>query len=152
MRFYRKKSRTENGLTKHFACFSVAGSSTIEVEITPELSVVLDELQQEHWRLEKREQRHCVHLDAIPEYLLPIDYLQEIPENEIVRNESKEQLAHALLQIPEKQRRRMILRYVYDLPIKKIAKIEDCSERAVKYSIRLAKENLKDILEEWYLI
>lgn len=61
--------------------------------------------------------------------------------------ESKE-ILDALEQIPEVQRRRFLLRYLLDYHVRDIASIEGCSTRAVKYSIALAKKNLRQILED----
>ena len=60
-------------------------------------------------------------------------------------------LNSALAEIPDKQRRRFILRHEHRMSLKEIARLEGCSERAVKYSIALAKKNLKDILEGDFL-
>lgn len=76
MRFYKKIIKIENGQTKHYIGIDSPGSAPVEIEISSELNTVLDEMQREHWKLEKREQRHCVHLDAIPEYRVPMPTIQ----------------------------------------------------------------------------
>ncbi len=42
------------------------------------------------------------------------------------------------------------MKHFHGLKIKDIAKVENCSERSIKYSLSLAKENLNEILGEIY--
>ena len=55
----------------------------------------------------------------------------------------KEKLWKAVNSLPEKQRRRIILRFYYGLKISQIAKIENCSESSVKELIERALKNLR---------
>lgn len=126
-------------------------SEEIDVEVSANIKEAIDDLQREYWRLEKREQRHTVHIEAIPECFIPHDRFAESPEALMLKKHDAQQVTQALSQIPIKQQRRLMLRYVFELPIKKIAKIENCSERSVKYSLSLAKKNLKDLLGDDFL-
>ena len=55
----------------------------------------------------------------------------------------KEEIWKAVNSLPEKQRRRIILRFYYGLKISQIAKIENCSESSVKELIERALKNLR---------
>ena len=72
--------------------------------------------------------------------------LVKSPEQLLIERLEAEELQRAIRSIPAVQQRRFLLRYAIDLPIKRIAQIEGCSERAVKYSLALARKNLKEIL------
>ena len=150
MRFYECKTVSDGSSERFFLVVQMPETEAVDVEIPAELKEEIDELQREYWRLEKREQRHTVHIEAIPECFIP-QRTAENPEDLLIQQHNAHAVCSALSQIPVKQQRRLVLRYVFDLPIKKIAKIEQCSERSVKYSLRLAKDNLKDLLGEDFL-
>jgi RNA polymerase sigma-70 factor (ECF subfamily) len=82
------------------------------------------------------------------------EYYMKIPEQltaascetEIIDNFFSEELHEAINQLPEKQRRRLILYYLNGLTFEEIAKAEGCYIRAVVKSIDTAIKNLKNIL------
>lgn len=151
MRFYECRTEGAGDEERFFIIMKTSQQRAIEVEVPRLLKDELDDLQREYWKQEKREQRHTVHIEAIPDCYLPHSAFTNSPESALVKKLIAGELEDALLQIPTKQQRRFILRHVFDIPIRKIASIEKCSERAVKYSIELAKKNLKDILGEDFL-
>ena len=55
-----------------------------------------------------------------------------------------EMLYRAIDELPEKQRRRIIMYYFYCLTYEQIAEIEGCSKIAVKYSIGIALRKIKE--------
>lgn len=146
MYFYKTYSIQDLSGEQFFAIVELPTGEFATVEISKDLKEALDDLQREYWKYEKREQRHTVHIENIPEALLPREALHESPESAYLRKLQTARVIDAFLQIPEKQRRRMIMRYCLDYSVKKIARIECCSDRAIKYSIALAKKNLKNIL------
>ena len=64
-------------------------------------------------------------------------------EKEFMEKYEKEKLWKAVNSLPEKQRRRIVLRFYYGLKISQIAKIENCSESSVKELIERALKNLR---------
>lgn len=58
-------------------------------------------------------------------------------------------LHKAIMKLPKTQRRRLTLRYFFDLTYDQIAQREGCSRQAVQDSIRLAKEFLKNFLKNF---
>ena len=121
---------------------------SIEEVVSETIFSEIQELQREIWRLDRRESRHCVHLENVPDCFLPHEKLVDTPECVVIRKMESELLESALLRLSEKQRRRFVLRYVYDWSIKRIARYERCSDRSIKYSLSLAKRNLKSALAE----
>ena len=67
-------------------------------------------------------------------------------ENIIEKKIENENLQKAIDNLPEKQRRRLLLYYKYELTLEKIAEIEQCSFGAIKVSIHKALRNLKNEL------
>ena len=55
----------------------------------------------------------------------------------------KEKLWKAVNSLPEKQRRRIILRFYYGLKISQISKIEECDERRINSTLSKALQNLR---------
>lgn len=147
-RFYEAKSETCESGTAYSVILKTPSERLIEVPVDKRVYDLIDELQKEYWRLERRESRHCVHLEAIPEFFVPHDRFQDGPEQELIREYEHLALRSLLEQIPEKQKRRFLMRYEDELTTKEIANIENCTERSVQYSLTLAKSNLRDLLED----
>ena len=55
-----------------------------------------------------------------------------------------ERLYHAIAALPEKQRRRLVLHYFYDLTYEQIAEMESCTPMPVKRSIDRAVKKLRN--------
>lgn len=64
-----------------------------------------------------------------------------------MRRLENEVLRRSLTMLPEAQRRRFLLHHLEGLPVKEVASLEGCSDRAVKYSLALARRNLREMLE-----
>lgn len=141
-RFYEVRCESSGAKVVYAISFSTSDGSSIEVPVDKRVYDLIDELQKEYWRLERRESRHCVHLEAIPEFFVPRDRFQDDPEQELIRKYEYMALRSMLEQIPEKQKRRFLMRYEDELTTKEIADIENCTERSVQYSLTLAKNNL----------
>ena len=78
---------------------------------------------------------------------IPREFTTKSSENEFMKKYEKEKLWEAVNSLPEKQRRRIILRFYYGLKISQIAKIENCSERGIKYTLLDALKNLKAMID-----
>ena len=74
---------------------------------------------------------------------IPREFTSKSSENEFMEKYEKEKLWKAVNSLPEKQRRRIVLRFYYGLKISQIAKIENCSESSVKELIERALKNLR---------
>ena len=55
-----------------------------------------------------------------------------------------ERLYHAIAALPEKQRRRLVMYYFYDLTYEQIAMLEECTPMPVKRSIDRAVKKLRN--------
>ena len=74
---------------------------------------------------------------------IPREFTTKSSEKEFMEKYEKEKLWKAVNSLPEKQRRRIVLRFYYRLKISQIAKIENCSESSVKELIERALKNLR---------
>lgn len=59
------------------------------------------------------------------------------------------QLHRAISGLPEIQKRRLILYYFQGLTYERIAEMEDCTKRAVKFSVDIAVEKLKKFFKNF---
>ena len=150
-RFYETDIESVNQSTKIFTVrFTDSTGNVVRVQVSRKVFDLIQELQREFWRTERRESRHCVHLDAIPDRFIPHNNHVLDPEEMLIQEYEHKALRSMLDQIPEKQKRRFIMRYEYCLSSKEIAEIENCSERSIQYSLMLAKNNLRDILDDYW--
>ena len=70
---------------------------------------------------------------------------QESVEETVFQRIENEALHRAIAQLPEKQRRRLVLYYFGEITYEQIAEMEGCTKRAVKFSIDIALKTLKKI-------
>lgn len=119
-----------------------------EVEAPREVCNFLDDLQREHWRLERRESRHSWHLEDMGECDLPSEGRVETPEQALMRQVERAELREALERLPLVARRRFLLHCLEGLSVKALAQLEGCSDRAIKYSLALARKKLREHLSQ----
>ena len=55
----------------------------------------------------------------------------------------------AIGELPEVQRKRLLLYYDYGFSLKEIAIMENCSIRAIQYSIEIAKKKLEEKIKKF---
>ena len=119
-----------------------------EVEISEGLNEALRELRCDQGRVDKREQRHCRRLERLPKHLIPQRVYPKSPETLLIERYEKSIVWRAIALLAPKQRRRLLMRYYFNIPTRNIAEHEGSSMRAVEYSLRRAKKRLKGLLTE----
>ena len=70
---------------------------------------------------------------------------QDTVEETVQQLMDAEALHRAIAQLPETQRRRLVLYYFGNFTYEQIAEMEGCTKRAVKFSVDIAIEKLKEI-------
>ena len=107
----------------------------------------------DHWkqiwqkRKSKQEESYENLCEIYAKNAIPREFTSKSSEKEFMEKYEKEKLWKAVNSLPEKQRRRIILRFYYGLKISQIAKIENCSERGIKYTLLDALKNLKAMID-----
>ena len=71
---------------------------------------------------------------------------QDSVEEEVQQRIEIQALHDAISNLPEIQRRRLVLYYFGEFTYEQIAEMDGCTKRAVKFSVDLAIEKLKEIL------
>lgn len=146
-RFYERRVVEDEGGAHYLITIARTGGVD-EVEVSRDVYELIDDMQREHWRLERRESRHSWHIEDMREGDLPHEEHVVTPEQLAMRRVDDEALGRALMGLPEVQRRRFLLHHLEGLPVKTVARLEGCSDRAVKYSLALARKNLREALGE----
>lgn len=78
-------------------------------------------------------------------------YQPEKIEDIVFKKLLLEKIYNAISQLNEIQRRRFIMHYLDEMTYDKIAEIEGCTKRAIKFSVDAARKNLQAELKNLYL-
>lgn len=93
--------------------------------------------------------RHLEHFDLSEESINNRAVkVEELVEDIVIQQMDVKRLTEGIEQLPQIQRRRLLMYYFYDLTYSQIAEKEACSHTAVIYSIKTALKNLKNYFEK----
>ena len=133
---------------KHILSFRDGQGVLQEITINRELFELLDRFELDDLSILNEWDRHYEHseLTEISLYNRAAT-LPESVEETVFRNLRYEALHKAIKQLPEVQRRRLVLYYFAGLTYAQIAEKEGCTFQAVGKSISAAEKRLKKFLE-----
>lgn len=146
-RFYEQHKVAGSEAQRYFVAIKLP-ECTKETEVSKAVYEALDFLQKEHWRIERREARHVLHFEMMQNQIQQMGTSAQDPALLFIQRIEKNELWDALRSISPTQQRRFILHTLMELTVEEIASFEHCSTRAVKYSLALARKNLREILSE----
>lgn len=133
---------------KHFLSFWDGQGVWQEFQITRELFEVMNRFELYDLSILNEWDRHYEHSELTEGSLYDrAAMLPESVEETVFRNLRYEALHKAMEQLPETQRRRLVLYYFKGLTYAQIADKEGCTFQAVGKSITAAEKRLKKILE-----
>ena len=122
-------------------------NNEIELEISKELYSVFNNFELSDLSIMNEFDRHIEHSKLNENTLNKRIFNVERGVEDIVINKIEKQKLHiALDSFPLKQKNRIQKYFFENLTQKEIAKIENCSIRAIQYSIECALKNLKNFL------
>ena len=123
-------------------------STYSEYPVSYKIDAVFEEYRLAERALEKRRTRNgdVVSLDSDPGIEAHIADHQPGPEDETIKHIQNEALYKALRSIPRKQAERIYAYYFMDMTLDEIAEAEGVYKSAVRKSIMLGKQKLKEIL------
>lgn len=133
---------------KHFLSFQDGQGVLRELQITKELFEVLNRFELDDLSILNEWDRHYEHSELTEGSLY--DRAATLPqsvEETVFRNLRYETLHRAIKQLPEVQRRRLILYYFMGLTYAQIAEKEGCKYQTVQESIYAALKKLKKLLK-----
>lgn len=133
----------ETGDPKYYLSFQGAC-----MEIDAALFYLLNQFELEDLSYMNEVDRHYEHSELTEETLASRAALPRPTVEDIVqRRMEHERLRRAIAQLPDTQRRRLVLYYFGSFTYQQIAEMEGCTKRAVKFSIDSATEKLKNFLK-----
>lgn len=133
---------------KQFLSFRDGQGVLRELQITKELFEVLNRFELDDISVLNEWDRHYEHSELTEISLYNrTAMLPESVEEAVFQNLRYEALHKAIKQLPETQRRRLVLYYFAGLTYAQIAEKEGCTFQAVGKSITAAEKRLKKILE-----
>ena len=132
---------------KFFVKFIDSNNHLQYIEISKELYDTFDKFELVDLSQMNKYDRHIEHFNIDTLNLNKRAVKKNINlEKIIVKRSEYSSLYNAILMLPQKQKRRIILFYFYNYTQQEIANIENCSLRAVQYSLSIALKNLKKLL------
>ncbi|MBZ2174357.1 sigma-70 family RNA polymerase sigma factor [Schnuerera sp. xch1] len=135
---------------RYFVSFTDGYGEFQRLEINKDIYFALFELNKRDRNLTRLDERNLEHSELTDETLIKRSFKKPKGIEELIlEKEMKKLFWQAIGELPDIQRRRLLLYYDYGFTLKEIAKIENCSIRAVKYSIDIAKRKLKEKIKNF---
>lgn len=129
---------------KHYISFRDGQGVLRELQITKELFEVLNRFELDDLSILNEWDRHIEHFEQTEQSLNRRAFSKaESVEETVLRSIEYERLHRAITQLPETQRRRLLLYYFEGLTYEQIARMEGCTIMPVKRSIDSAIKKLK---------
>lgn len=133
---------------KHYLSFRDGQGVLRELQITKELFEVLNRFELDDLSILNEWDRHIEHFEQTEQSLNRRAFFKaESVEETVLRSIEYERLHRAITQLPETQRRRLMLYYFEGLTYEQIAGMEGCTFQAVAKSVSAAEKRLKKILK-----
>ena len=128
---------------KYYVSFKDSNNTLQEISITKEVYDAFDKFELEDISQIHKIRKHIEHNEVYEETLYQRSIIDSISvEDEVSTNILNEELKKAINTLDEIQKRRIIKYYFYDKTYEEIAKEENCSKVAIKYSIDSAIKNI----------
>ena len=133
---------------KQFLSFRDGQGVLRELQITKELFEVLNRFELDDLSILNEWDRHIEHFEQTEQSLnRRALFKAESVEETVLRSIEYEHLHRAISELPETQRRRLLLYYFEGLTYEQIAKKEGCKYQTVQESIYAALKKLKKLLK-----
>ena len=134
---------------RYFLSFKDGQGVQHEIELDESLYNLFDHFELEDISYFNEASRHYEPSELTEQTLhdrmfLPVETVEEM----VLRSAENERLYRAISNLPEVQRRRLLLYYFGDLTYEQIAAEEGCTFQAIGKSIAAAEKNLKKFLTE----
>ena len=133
--------RTENG---QYVSFKDGQGGLHNLKIDKPLYLLFDRFELEDKSYLNSFDRYIEHSELTESSLNERAASKSEPvENIVYCRICNERLYHAVAALPEKQRRRLVMYYFYDLTYEQIAELEKCSAHSVFVAIKRAEDKIK---------
>lgn len=133
----------DKDLNSYIVVFKDAMNEIQRVAIDSDLYLIFDQFELNDLSILNEYDRHIEHLEQTEESLYHRATQKRVNiEEEVIKDITYQELKKEIVSLPDIQKRRLKMYFFEDLTLKQIAEIEDCSIRAVKYSIDIAIKKL----------
>ena len=132
----------------YYIKFTDARDVEVCVELSRELFSYFDKCELADLSLLNEQDRHTDNTELTP-YLMNI-LTNQSPDpllEHAAKNDENRRLHMAIMMLPDKQRRRLLMHYWGGMSYEEMGEVEGCSKTAISYSIEIAKRKLKKLLE-----
>ena len=145
-------STTEDG--RHWLTFLDGQGDRHHVEISAAVYALFDSFELDDLSFLNEQERHLDWTELNEELLSRRSAQEPAPVEDAVEESALQsmeyaQLHRAISELPEIQRRRLILYYFQGMTYEQIAGMEGCTKRAVKFSVDIAVEKLKKFFKNF---
>lgn len=135
---------------RYFVSFTDGYGDFQRLEINEDVYSALADLNKNDRNLTRSDERNLEHSELTDETLIKRAFKKPKGIEELImEKEVKKLFWQAIGELPEVQRKRLLLYYDYGFSLKEIAKMENCSIRAIQYSLEIAKKRLENNLKNF---
>lgn len=135
---------------RYFVSFTDGYGEFQRLEINEDIYSALADLNKNDRNLTRSDERNLEHSELTDETLIKRAFKKPKGIEELImEKEVKKLFWQAIGELPEVQRKRLLLYYDYGFSLKEIAKMENCSIRAIQYSLEIAKKRLENNLKNF---
>jgi RNA polymerase sigma-70 factor (ECF subfamily) len=135
---------------RYFVSFTDGDGEYQRVEINFGIYSALFELNKRDRNLTRSDERNLEYSELTDETLIRRAFEKPKGIEEIIlEKEMKKLFWKAIGELTDVQRKRLLLYYDCGLTLKEIANLENCSIRAIKYSIDIAKSKLEEKIRKF---
>jgi len=140
---YTLRTEEIEGTTHYFVSFKDGQAIMRETEVTHTVYLEFCRFVKCERNLRRSDERHIEQSEVMDETLYKRAlHSSKSVEETIIGNDMASQLYAAIEKLPDIQRRRFLLYYEIRLTYEQIAEMEECTKRAVKFSVDIAKEKV----------
>lgn len=136
----------KTGHPRYFLSFKDVNGTHHRMEIDRELFEALDQFELDDISFMNEVDRHYEQSEQTEASLTRRAIrVPDTVEETVQQLMDAEALHRAIAQLPETQRRRLVLYYFGNFTYEQIAEMEGCTKRAIKFSVDIAIEKLKEV-------
>lgn len=147
---YTLRTEIVEGITHYYVSFMDGQAIPRETKVSRPVYLEFCRFVKRERNLRRSDERHIEQSDLTDETLYnralqPPKSVEDAAIDDI----RDEQLRQVIAELPETQRRRFILYHEFGLTYEQIAEMEGCTKRAIKFSVDLAEEKIKEKLKDF---
>jgi len=138
------------GVTRYYISFKDGQGERQKTEVEKSVYDTFLQFEKKERNLRRSDERHIEQLDLseIEIYNRAVHVPKSL-EEWAIDAERNERLWLAIADLPEVQRRRFVMYHEDGLSFEEIGEREGCSGRAAQYSVRLAKEKIRERMKNF---